>query len=936
MSVLVGDVGILPTAGDNVAVATRRLDPGTELPLPDGEVAARHTVMEGHRFAVRDVAAGERLLSWGLPFAVATRPIAAGDYVMTARIQDMLVHRHVEGDFPEEPNAVDRELDPPDFDPETFVPADQISPVEDGRTFLGYDRGPGLGVGTRNHIVVVATSSRTGAFVEALARRLSDVGRTEPGLDPLVTVVHTEGGRRRISHNRELVLRTLAGYAVHPNIGALLAIDEPGGIGNADLQGYLRDHDYPETGRPRAYLTREGTVEEDLARAEAVIRAWVPQVVAERTEQPLSALTLALQCGGSDAFSGISANPLAGSVAGELVRRGGSAILAETDELIGAEDYVLSRCRDTGIATRFLQVVERFKEQVQRHGHTAEGNPSGGNLWRGLYNISIKSLGACRKLDPRVRLDHVLDYAEPLPGPGYVFMDSPGNDLESIAGEVATGANIIFFTTGNGSVTNFPFVPTVKMVTTTGRYRMLPAEMDVDAGRLLTGTPMEQLTQEVLDLTVAVSSGERSAGERAGHSQVSLWREWQRGPEDPAASPEEALADEDADGKPLPLAQQPEPARDPALSGVLAATRVPRDVGLVMPTSICSGQVARRIADHLTGSGHGGLQRFAAPVHTEGCGSSSGASERLYSRVVLGHVQHPRVAHALLLEHGCEKTHNDYFRERLTEADIGLDSVGWASIQLDGGIDAVEAKVTDWFAAQPPVDSPAGSADQEHAPAGSTLALHAIGPVPEDGARDLGRVARAALDAGLSVLLVDGSPLLASAAFRAAVGLAEQDVAVTLPHGAAPEVAGLHVVAGPGEDWLEAQAALAAGGAAAIVVHVADVTIPGHPFVPLVQVSADPGTVRRQGRDLDLPMLPGEEVTPEVAAVLGEGAQAAGSPAAGENGTSNTGTGATGRDPALALTRLAVAAAEGRYQPVAARAGLVGFQVSRGLLGVSM
>lgn len=913
-SVPFADVAVLPAAGDNAAVAVRRIDPGTAVETPGGVLSVRHTVPEGHRFAVRPVAAGEPFLSWGSPFGAATRATAAGEYVVSERMLGVLRDRSVPFALPE-PNLVDRALPPYLLDERTFRPGRQVAPAEERRTFRGYHRGHGLGVGTRNHVVLVATSSRAGAFVHALGRRLADVGRDTEGLDPVVTVVHTEGGRRRWAHNRELVLRTLAGYAVHPNVGAMLTVDEPGSpLGNADLVEYLRRHDYPVTGRPLEHLTRQAGVEEDLARAERMVRSWLPGVVAERTEQPLSALSVALQCGGSDAFSGITANPLAGAVARELVRHGGSAVLAETDELIGAEGYVLDNVRDLETARRFLAAVERFQEQVRRHGHTAETNVSGGNLWRGLYNITIKSLGAARKRDPLVRLDHVLDYGERFTGSGYVFMDSPGNDLESIAGEVATGANLVFFTTGNGSVTNFPFVPTLKIVSTSGRFRLLPAEMDVDAGALLTGTPSDVLTREVLDLAVAVASGRASAGERAGHSQVSLWRDWERGPDAPVAEPGEGeRLDAAPAGAPVALDER---AEDPELTSLLRAVRVPRDVELVMPTSICSGQVAQQIAGRLQSvvadRVPGRPPRFAAPAHTEGCGVSSGASERLFSRVVVGHLRHPRVRDALLLEHGCEKTHNDYFRARITEAGADPESFGWASIQLDGGIAAVGEKVERWFvqrAVQPAGDTaataqhagtpppPAETVPSRAADHAMVLGLHAVGPVPDAAAAPLARLARATVDAGGTVLLMEGTPLTENPGFRDVLGLPDRPP-VTLRHGDAPTRPGLHVVAGPGEDWLEACVALVSGAAGVVLVHVAGATLPGHPFVPVVQVSADPGTARRAGEDLDATL-------------------------------------ATDHDP-RALAELVVAAAEGRYEPRADRSGLVGFQVSRGMLGVSM
>ncbi|MFK5644947.1 UxaA family hydrolase [Ornithinimicrobium sp. LYQ121] len=856
-----------------------------------------HDVPEGHRIAVAPIREGEVLSSWGRPFAVAVADLAPGDYVLSDRMLGVLHTRGVVGQFPE-PNVVDHPLEPCTLDRTTFVPPEPEQAIADGRTFLGYDRGRGLGVGTRNHIVVVATSSRTGAFVQALEGRLRDIGRdgrAGAGIDPLVTVVHTEGGRRRLTHNRELVLRTLAGYAVHPNVGALLAVDEPdGGLGNDDLRAFLSANSYPSTGRPLTFFSRSRSVEEDLQDCERQVRAWVPEVAAERTERPLSDLTLALQCGGSDAFSGITANPLAGAVARQLVRRGGTAILAETDELVGAEQYVVSRARSADVAQQFLDTVARFTEQVGRHGHSAETNVAGGNLWRGLYNISIKSLGAARKLDPRLVLEHVVDYATALRDRrGYIFMDSPGNDLESIAGEVACGANIIFFTTGNGSVTNFPFVPTLKLVSTTGRYNLLPAEMDVDAGRLLTGESMDGLTEEVLDLSVAVSSGQRSAGERAGHSQVSLWREWSRGHGEPAAAPEEALSEPETTGRPLPVVGVPAPE----LVARLRDLEVPRDVGLVMPTSICSGQVAQRVARGLSESaGPVPSVAFAAPAHTEGCGASSGASEQIFARVVIGHARHPRVRHALMLEHGCEKTHNAYFREVMVEqgdADLA-EHLGWASIQLDGGIDAVERKIRDWFV-DPPV--------LEQAARPLVIGLHAVGPVPPGAARGMAQFAAALVRAGHAVVVVDGPQgLLRSTDFTDA--LLSSDPEPTLRHGEAPDEAGMHVMAGPGEDWLEAMTALAGAGAAAVLTHVDRLTVPGHPFVPVLQFSTDSYTVEARGRDLDL-----------------------GLPHAAE-----------GMAPSdvLALADLLAQAVQGQYEPAAARAGLTGFQVSRGGLGVSI
>ena len=329
-------------------------------------------------------------------------------------------------------------------------------------------------------------------------------------------------------NNRDLLLRTLAGFAVHPNVGAVLAVDAgTEAVGNDALHHFLRDGGYPIDEVPHAFVSLTGDFRRDLARGEAIVDEWLPLVDGNaRSEVPVAELRVGLQCGGSDAFSGVSANPLAGRMAREVIRFGGSANLAETDELIGAEPYVLANVRDLRTAERFLETIARFRARAADHGHSAEGNPSGGNRLRGLYNIAIKSIGAARKKDPDVRLDHVIDYGEPMTDTGFYFMDSPGNDLESVAGQVAAGCNVILFTTGNGSITNFPFVPTLKIVTTTARFDLLSREMDVDAGRYLRGTPMDTLGPEAFDLMLEICSGRRCAGERAGHSQVSIWRNW--------------------------------------------------------------------------------------------------------------------------------------------------------------------------------------------------------------------------------------------------------------------------------------------------------------------------------------------------------------------------------------------------------------------------
>ena len=694
-------VARLPAPSDNVAIATQTLAGGTHIHYDGHEFQLSHTVLEGHRFAIQSIPETSALLSWGLPFGFATRSIAVGDYVCNQKMLDSLSIRNLSFALPETPNFSDK-LSPYVLDEAEFRPGKQVARYLDERLFLGYRRPGNRGVGTRNYIVVMGTTARTAGFARRLAEKCAGYADTYPNVEGIVAVTHTEGGEGKSPNNVEMLLRTLAGFTVHPNIGAILVVDYgTEAVTNEMLKTYMHREGYALDDVIHRFYQRQGGFDADLANGAAILNEWLPNVNrVPRTEQSLAHIKIALQCGGSDAFSGVSGNPLAAYVAKEVIRYGGCANLAETDELIGSEEYVLQNVRDLPTARTFLNTIERFKERAAWHGHSTEGNPSGGNNFRGLYNIAIKSIGAAMKRHPDVCLDYVINYSELMEQPGYYFMDSPGNDLESIAGQIASGANMIFFVTGNGSITNFPFVPTIKIVTTTGRYEMLTKDMDVNAGAYLDGTPMEALGNAMLDLTVNVASGERSVGEKAGHSQVSLWRDWkQTGPVDlkPLLTESELRS-----GEPIPI--EPSESRPPQKLQFRALQTETgyrtEQVGLILPTSLCSGQIAQMIAHRCNerelGKAHG-VSRFVALPHTEGCGVSSGRSEEIYTRTMIGHLTHPTVALGLLLEHGCEKTHNDHVRHEIQKLGISPERYGWASVQLDGGIDAVIEKVQDWF-----------------------------------------------------------------------------------------------------------------------------------------------------------------------------------------------------------------------------------------------
>lgn len=865
-------VARLAGAEDNVAIACRTLEAGTRVAFAGATIALGHTILEGHRLAIRAIRKGEPLLSWGLPFGLALRDIAAGDYICNEWILVALRQRHVKFELPAHPNFENHRIRY-QLDPATLHPGEQVERHAQPQTFQGLERADGRGVGTRNFIVVLGTSSRTGSFARALADRFRDVPSKYPNIDGVVAIAHTEGGGTDRPNNLDFILRALAGFVVHPNVAAVLAVDVGDeAVTNHLLHAFMCGHDYPLNAVTHEFMSLTGSFEQSLTKGESILRAWLAEAnEAHRTSQPLEKLRVALQCGGSDAFSGVSANPLLGLMAKELVRHGGSANLAETDELIGAEPYVLGNVRDLETARAFLDKIDRFQERAGWHGESAEGNPSGGNNFRGLYNITIKSIGAARKKDPDLRLDYVIDYAQPMTAAGFYFMDSPGNDLEGIAGQVAAGCTMICFTTGNGSITNFPFVPTVKIMTNSGRYNMLAREMDVNAGRYLDGTPLEELGRESFELMVRIASGERSAGERVGFPQVQLWRDWpQTGP----GRVEQILKRPKPSGQ--PLATRP-------LEGAPALPAMERErVGLILPTSLCASQVARGIARQLSsGAARAGLDRFVALPHTEGCGVSGGISEQIYLRTMAGYLAHPLIARALVLEHGCEKTHNDAMRNFISEHALDPAQFGWASIQLDGGLERVTEKVAAFFREE--------KSRRQTQARPLNIALTATDNLPPETAEAFVRVAEAVLASGGTIVVPENSPVWTSPAFAS---ITLDPVRPTLGYGEPFNEVGLHVMETPTQHFVEALTGLGATGIDAIIAFVGAQPRQGHPLVPMLQIGATASVA-----DVDL-----------------------------------------GANPNLVseLVTLLPRVISGAYTPRAMQLANVDFQMTRGLLGVSL
>ncbi len=501
------DVAIRLHPEDDVAIAKRHLSVGTRLSLDDPSgsltnISVRRLIPSGHKISLRAIAQDAPIRRYGQVIGFATQPIPVGEHVHT---HNLGVH---------------------DFDRDYAFGVDARSveyvPVEQQRTFLGYKRSNGR-VGTRNYIAVIASVNCSAHTSREIAHAFTPERLAGyPNVDGVIALTHLSGCANRINGSDYILLqRTLAGMARHPNIGAYIIV----GLGcetnqiadmiqNYDLRAI--DHSGAQRTPPHLVIQGEGGMRKTIAAGTSAIEALLPMVnEAQRTPQPISELMLALQCGGSDGWSGVTANPALGMVADEVVRHGGTAVLAETPEIYGAEHLLTRRAINPEVGQKLVSQVRWWEEHARLHGMEIDNNPSPGNKAGGLTTIYEKSLGAVAK-GGTMPLSGVYDYAEPVTARGFTFMDSPGYDPVSVTGQVAGGCNLVLFTTGRGSVFGFKPAPCIKISTNSATSQQMPDDMDINAGKVLEGATMESVAAEMLDLVVAVASGQPSKSEEQG------------------------------------------------------------------------------------------------------------------------------------------------------------------------------------------------------------------------------------------------------------------------------------------------------------------------------------------------------------------------------------------------------------------------------------
>ncbi|HEY4439568.1 MAG TPA: UxaA family hydrolase [Candidatus Elarobacter sp.] len=379
------------------------------------------------------------------------------------------------------------------------------------KTFLGYRRANGS-IGVRNHVLIIPSVMCANFVVERIGRALPDV----------VTVSHPTGCSQ-VGTDFEQTKRTMAGFAANPNVGAVLVV----GLGCETNESKALANEIAARGQRVEVLgiQETGGTTDTIARGIELARGLLAEIAGfERVPCPVSALILGTECGGSDGFSGITANPALGYASDRLVAEGGTVILAEVPELVGAE-HLLAERAEPDVAAKLYELIERVEARARAmHVDMRYGNPTQGNIAGGLTTIEEKSLGAAYKGGSSA-LREVVEYAERPSKSGLVVMDTPGQDIEQMTGMVAGGAQVVVFTTGRGTPTGSPIAPVIKVATNTTMFERMRENMDVNAGAILDGTrTLEEVGDEIFAWIVDAANGRAPAAETLGFNDFAINR----------------------------------------------------------------------------------------------------------------------------------------------------------------------------------------------------------------------------------------------------------------------------------------------------------------------------------------------------------------------------------------------------------------------------
>ncbi len=479
---------------DNIVLAVDTLNAGDEA----AGVRANARVPRGHKMATRVIEPDGAIVKYGQTIGFAKERIAPGDWV----------HEH---------NVYVRSFER-DY---VYGSAARLTPLasfEERETFMGFKRASGK-VGTRNYIATLTSVNCSASVARFIAEEVNRSGvlRDYPNVDGVISLVHGTGcGIDVKGPAYDVLKRTQWGFATNPNVGGVLMV----GLGCEAFQipRWMKSYNIEESAVFRSMTIQEtgGTRKTVDAGVRAILDMLPIVNAAERTPQPASELTLALQCGGSDGYSGISANPALGAAVDLLVAQGGTAVLSETPEIYGAEHLLTQRAESREVGEKLIERIRWWEGYTAKHDMEMNNNPSPGNKLGGLTTILEKSLGAAAK-GGTTNLRAVIEYAEPINERGLVFMDTPGYDPVSATGQVAGGANVLCFTTGRGSAFGCKPTPSIKLASNTFIFDQMRDDMDINCGDILDGVSLAQKGREIFDEILRVASGARTKSEALGY-----------------------------------------------------------------------------------------------------------------------------------------------------------------------------------------------------------------------------------------------------------------------------------------------------------------------------------------------------------------------------------------------------------------------------------
>ena len=471
---------------DNIGVAPMNIPEGAEI---KSNLKAQTDIPFGHKISIADIQKDELIYKYGQIIGKAFEKIERGSHVHT--------HNMMFYEFDRNYKFIKKNLD-------TSYKKDKF--------FYGYKRNNNT-VGTRNYIGLISTVNCSATVVKKIANKINLFlsENNYKNIDGAVCLKHSSGcGMNTSGKGMEVFNRTIEGFKSHQNFGKVFVI----GLGCECAQISLYKNNNSQNDIEYLNIQDEGGTNEIINKVYNKVINEIPKINSiERTKSHLSNLTLALQCGGSDSYSGITANPALGVAADLLVSYGGSTILAETPEIYGAEHLLIERALQESDIKKLNNQINWWKNYTQINDGSLDNNPSPGNKKGGLTTILEKSLGAVAKSGNSIMVD-VLDYAEKISKPGFNFMDSPGYDPVSVTGQVAAGSNLICFTTGRGSCFGFKPAPSLKIATNTNMFNKLEEDMDINAGTIMDGVnTIEEIGHEIFEELILVASGKKTKSE---------------------------------------------------------------------------------------------------------------------------------------------------------------------------------------------------------------------------------------------------------------------------------------------------------------------------------------------------------------------------------------------------------------------------------------